>query len=330
LTRQLTAGVLFGGDSIPRQYFDEQVRDYTLAGNVELFQLLAATGVNTVPMLVTSSYYDQPKRWDLDKVDIIINLISDTDINPVSLSIVEVLTRNSARVINRAEHVRLSDRMTTASTLAAVDNLIVPQTLRINDATFERMHDAARRMVFPILVRQAGQHGGNFSGRFDSAEQLAQLKITPNRDYFLTEYRDYQSEDGLYRKCRFFFFGETLVWRHQLISENWNVHANSRGDYMALHSRAILEEKQVLADGPAALHPMTQKVLADIRRSTQTHIFGVDCAILPDNTVLLFETNPNMSFYPFSDDTQFDYNRNCITVAVQALKDTIEGVANQP
>ena len=51
-------------------------------------------------------------------------------------------------------------------------------------------------------------------------------------EFFLIEFVDFRSGDGLYRKYRLWSFGGRTIFRHLVVTDNWNVHVSERLRFM--------------------------------------------------------------------------------------------------
>ena len=278
-------------------------------------------------MHVTKDYFEQaPCRPNLNPFRTVLNLVTDPDQNPLVLANIEqVLGGFAGKVINRAEAVLSTTRDKVADLLAGIPGLIVPKAIRLDGAKRDSIGItlAQAEFTFPALLRRAGTHSGEFIGRFDNAEQVADA-MAGTGDHIATEFVDFASSDGLYRKFRVFFIGVHLVFRHMLVSDSWNVHAKSRTEFMASRPDLILEEERVLASPSGGLSEELLGAFRDVRQRFPLDYFGMDFGIAPNGKLLLFEANATMNFFPFLDDPCFDYVKQSARPAQLAIHKLIE------
>lgn len=247
-------------------------------------------------------------RPALDRVGTVLNLITDPDQNPKVLRYAaELLEGHGGRVINRPGDVLRSSRDRMATLLDGIDGLIVPRVAR-----FRGHPNLARRAIestglrFPAILRAIGTHNGEISGIVASPDALADM-IDPKAEYFLTEFVESRDTDRLYHKIRFFFFGPDAVFRHRIISDQWNVHGPDRERFMVHHPVSIALEREMVEQGMAAFPAEAQSVLQAVRARVPLDYFGIDFALMPDGRVLLFEANATMNFFSMSREPPFDY-----------------------
>lgn len=274
-------------------------------------------------MHVTGNFFEQvPRRPNVRPFRIALNLVTDPDQNPKVLANIEKIFRGfNGRVVNRPEAVLRSTRDQVAHHLAGISGLVVPKTLRLVAAKAGRAI-ASSDLRFPVLLRLAGTHTGRFIGRFDNVEGTLAAITSPD-DHIVTEFVDFASADGLYRKYRVFFIGDRIIFRHMLVSDHWNVHASDRTRFMASRSDLMAEEQAVLANPSGGLPDAAIDTLRRVRERMRLDYFGIDFAIMPSGEILLFEANATMNFFPFLNDPRFTYVKQSLKPAYQAMHDML-------
>ena len=196
--------------------------------------------------------------------------------------------------------------------------------MRVRTANADLAVRAAERagLAFPLIVRLAGTHSGRILGLFDSPDEM-RSGMGQGGDLILTEFVDFRSPDGLYRKYRFFFLGRHIIFRHMLVSDHWNVHAKDRMRYMFERPELRAEEAGLFEAPEGKLPADNIRTLEAIRDRMPLDFFGLDCGIMPDGRLVLFEANATMSFFPFMDAPEFDYVRQCIIPAQRAFRELL-------
>ena len=310
---------LVGSDSDTRLVFGPDPIPVT--GSSDLNQLIDR-GTPYHLMHVTRNFFKQaPGRPNLLTFRTAVNLVTDPDQNPKVLGNIARLLRGfGGRIVNRPEAVLRSTRDQVARLLTGIPGLIVPKTLRFRAATPEIAGRFISRstLEFPALLRRAGTHTGEFIGMFGTADEAANA-LALTGDHILTEFVDFASADGLYRKYRVIFIGEQPIFRHVLVSDHWNVHASDRMRFMASRPALIEEEERALAAPFAGLPANAQETLRQVRERMPLDFFGIDFAVAPSGELLLFEANATMNFFPFADDPRFAYARDMLKPAQRAM-----------
>lgn len=231
---------------------------------------------------------------------VIFNQIADPDTHRGALErCVELCSQLNTRVINHPEKILRTSRDHISQALQGIAGVIVPRTQRFQprspDDVFSRA--AAEGFELPFITRVAGLHGGVSMVKVDRRDSYAALHALPfdGRDFYLTEFIDYRSTDGLYRKTRIAVVDGLPLIRHHLIDSGWMVHASA----LALMDQqpALMDEANgVLADFGRILRPAIEDRLAEITRRLGLDYYGIDCHVNGAGEILVFEANANMNF----------------------------------
>ncbi len=157
---------------------------------------------------------------------------------------------------------------------------------------------------FPLLIRPAGTHGGKDLSLIGTATELVEyMGRTPEDRYLLSEFVDFRSADGHYRKYRFIFVDREPYPYHLAIAENWMVH------YWRTDMRSVdwkrREEEAFLADWKQVFGSSGAAAVEQVGQFMNLDYGGMDCSILPDGQVLFFEANASMLTHLDDADPEF-------------------------
>jgi glutathione synthase/RimK-type ligase-like ATP-grasp enzyme len=297
-------------------------------GNNDVHRVLEFSGFAWRRIHISPSYFRQSGRWNLDRYAIIFNSISDPDQAPATLAVAQKMLRGlSIPVINRPEEIVKTTREGMARQLSGIENVIVPQTIRIRNSTADRVKMLIERSgaSFPVIVRAAGTHAGNIMGVFDDAVALEPIFGNRRGEYILTPFVPYKSSDGLHRKYRVWFIGQEMILQHMLISDQWIVHNSERTRFMAARDDLRSEERRVLERGIGGFPQQVQRALAQIRARVNLEYFGLDFATVEEASILVFEANAQMHFVGnTNDDGRFDYVKMCKEPTISAISKLIQ------
>lgn len=275
---------------------------------------------------VTRNILRQGRIPDLTGYKCLLNLITEPEQNSRTLENLRKLLKGvPGKVLNRPEAVLRSSRDQVAQLLDGIDGLIVPPTIRLPRGKPEVSRRAIERarMAPPIILRQAGTHGGKILGCFDSIDSVLAARADPRGDYVATQFIDFVSADGLYRKYRVFFIGRHIVLRHMLASDEWNVHAKDRHRFMAGRPQLVAEEKALIESDADPFSRKVRRVLEEVRQRMPLDFFGMDFGITQESSVVLFEANATMSFFPFAAEPEFAYLKRCFEPAQAAFRELL-------
>ena len=142
---------------------------------------------------------------------------------------------------------------------------------------------------FPVLVRPVGSHAGAGLRKVESGAELAGYLDAEDGPAYLTEFVDYRSADGLYRKYRVAFVDGRPWLCHLAVSEHWMVHYLNAGMAESEGRRAMeCAAMTAFETGFAVRH---RAALEAIHGELGFDLFSIDCGELPDGRLVLFEAD---------------------------------------
>ena len=280
--------------------------------------VLATAGEGNIPYehLTPSDRYSRwvwfleyGEDWPVESLPdhaVVLNAIGDPDHAAPSASRVEAFRLRTAKpFLNAPLSVARTARDRLEATLEGIAGLVVPQTCKIEAAPATlKAAIAATGLAYPLLVRPAGRHGGKGLVRLNAEGELDALapeeKAALTGPVYVSQYRDYQSTDGYYRKYRMIFIDREPYPYHLAISSHWMVHHDSAD---MTHDAARLEEELAfLADPLAVLGAEAMQAITALAKRLDLDYGGVDFARLRDGRVLVFEANATMFVHPEKED----------------------------
>lgn len=299
-------------------------KPYRGAGTgVPLLMLISARGGNIPTQLwiddrrfsvnaIYTEFYDP--RIPLPLHSLVVNAIGDADLCEFALSRAEeILAHTAAPVINRPVRIKTTGRAENARRLAAIPGVIAPRIDELRPAEIL----AADDLCFPLLLRRPGFHTGEHFVYVENRDGLAEaLAGLAGERLLMISYLDARGADGMSRKYRVMFVDGVAYALHLAMSADWKVHYFSSD--MAHSAPFREEERRFLEDMPAVLGEAAMKALMTICRTLDLEYAGIDFALAPDGSVLLFEANASMVVFPPGPDPMWDYRRRAIDDVLQA------------
>ncbi len=263
--------------------------DLSFLGNVEVLNLLDSPRLTVHTVIVGGM---PGVELEIPVPDVVFSAICDPDTNSAALEVAEEIGKSlGAPVVNSPSAVRATTRDQVAERLRSLQGMVVPRTQRFTPRSpgdvAELFDEGA--VGAPLLLRPAGAHGGEGLLRVDGAQHLDALDAfaLDGRPYYATQFLDYASADGLYRKRRVIMVDGHPYPRHQITSDTWNVHSESRARRMA-HDPALRdEEARFLEEFDSTAWP----ALAEIHERLGLDYFGVDFGMPAEGPPVLFEVN---------------------------------------
>jgi Flp pilus assembly protein TadD len=213
-------------------------------------------------------------------------------------------------LVNPPEHLARTARDKAACLFDGVEDLVVPETLRIDAAA--SLNGVSSDRLW--LLRPLGSHGGERLQRLALPDVPARLDAGGS---YLTQFHDYRSADGLYRKYRVVYVDRAPFAYHLAIHDDWLVHYQSSGTAADPHRRA--EELAFLQNPEATLGSRAWAAIEGVGRRLDLDFAGVDFGLLPDGRALLFEANATMYVHPEPPESPLAYKNPFVTRILEAF-----------
>ena len=233
----------------------------------------------------------------LPPYDLVFNAVGDADAAaPMQARLQQFAAACTQPLLNRPEAVALSRRDLLSRRLAGIEGLVLPPCIRwaADDRSGPTLQAALREggVGWPVLLRPAGTHGGVGLRRCESLDELVRQAQAFSGELYLSQYLDYRSADGCYRKYRMVFVDGRPWPYHLAIGSDWLLHYFSAD--MLAHAWKLEEERRFLQDPEAVLGRHAIASLEAVGRALGLHYAGIDFNCLPDGRLLVFEANATM------------------------------------
>jgi tetratricopeptide (TPR) repeat protein len=216
-------------------------------------------------------------------------------------------------VFNQPASIERLGRVALSATFAGARHVRAVTTTRI-----ARDRYAADGFPLPHIVRPVDSHGGTNLARIDDGAQRAAYAASSSAELlYVAPYVDYRSADGYFRKYRIIFIdGEPFPF-HLAISRNWMVHyynaAMSEQQWMRDEEHAFLARPGDVFAGELA------QALRETAALLPLEYVGIDCAIAPDGTLLVFEADNALIVHVLDDPVLFAYKHRYVPRILTAL-----------
>jgi hypothetical protein len=279
----------------------ERKGDLHLVGNNDLRHLLDLGQYELKALILRKDREQEALAHDFSNCDLVINAISDADLNPEGLALADaVCARLAVPVINPPALIRRITRDKVAEGLQGIPDLTVPRTCRLMGREINRRAVETAGLQWPLLLRPAGQHGGIGLMHLEKPAALDGLSLEPEAAYYLSEFVDFADRQGLYWKARVVMIGGRVHLRHCIPSPEWLVNASSRARFGDHRPELRRREGQILLDPARYLGGSALEALRQLNEWHRLDYCGMDCARLPEGRLLVFELNPAMNMLPLT------------------------------
>ena len=254
----------------------------------------------------------------LPRVDLVFNTIADPDLGEPYFAEAAALGARAGRpLLNPPARLPATRRDRLAETLAGIPRLLVPTTRRVARAALGLLP-----LDGPKLVRPVGAHGGEALERIEDAARLgAYLLKTPAEQFYLTDFCDFRSADGWYRKYRLIFVDRWPYPYHLAIGRDWKLH------YWRIEKDVEAwmkdEEAAFLADWERVLGAALVDTARAIAARLDLDYGGMDCGVMPDGRLVLFEANANMLVHLDDPADRFPYKHRHVPRIFAAMTELV-------
>ncbi|MHB8461087.1 MAG: tetratricopeptide repeat protein [Vulcanimicrobiaceae bacterium] len=210
--------------------------------------------------------------------------------------------------INRPQRILQTSRTGILESLSSCAELALAPTRRCSR---EELVEEVRAHDDTLLIRPVDSHAGLGLERFAAGDERdhevrAYMERIPADFYYVAPFIDYKNADGYYRKYRIICVDGVPFPFHLAISDKWMIHYYNAP--MRDHFWMREEEQRFLADLPGTMGTVACDALRAIATRTDLEYVGVDCSILPDGRLLVFEADPAMIVHHLGADGVFGYH----------------------
>lgn len=260
-----------------------------------------------------------------ESFDIMFNAVSDADAAPDSLAIAGRLAPAiGLPVLNPPQLIAETTRERIAARLQGIQDLCVPRTRRYCRSALPSLD--LDEFGGRVLLRPPGGHGGDGVVLAENAATMHQVVSSSQSDaFYVTEFVDFRSADGRYRKLRFAFIGGEMFPVHLAIGDSWLVHYFRT--QMSTHPELRAEEAAFLNDLETYLGVESVQALRAVQSCVNLDYFGIDAGVDAAGKLVLFECNATMLIKHIDRPEVFDYKRAAAAAARDAFGAVLRGKA---
>jgi Flp pilus assembly protein TadD len=245
---------------------------------------------------------------ELAEVDLIFNTLGEIEKDGGQVeSVKKIAARLGKPLLNLPERVACTGRDRVHELFGDIQGLLVPDVRWMMRDELSGSYSAD----VPLLIRPGGSHGGEDLALIKTPSDMAgYLAKVPHERFLLADFHDFKGPQDYYRKYRFIFVDRQPFPCHLAIAENWLVHY-----WRAEMGRAEWkkrEEEDFLTDWRRVFGPKAAAVIAQVAQRMDLDYGGMDCSILPNGEVLLFEANACMLVHLDDAEADFPYKHQAV------------------
>ena len=267
-------------------------------------------GVNTITQLLNKDIFNVSEvilggvqenlNVKLPKIDAIYCSICNYDNQRNSIdSFEQKFSTTDIPIINHPSGIKKSTRDTIYDAFKTSSEFIVPKTVRVRPKSVKNVFELAREhsFEFPFIFRTIAENNAKNMVKIYSIEDTDKLEsfAFDGREFYMIQYHEYQSTDGLYRKYRALMIDGELVLRHLIFCDEWkNANFDGHNKVIERNPTIIEEEKDFLQNKPNKNLIHMSKLLYE---HTKLDFFGFDFGYDSKGKTILFEANSCMMAY---------------------------------
>ena len=216
--------------------------------------------------------------------DIAIIAMGESYQNKASLKALAITFSNWPQpVINQPLSVLNCSRDRLYNLLKGAESLVVAETFCVSRGEISRV-------AFPRIVRPVDAHGGEGLEWIDSDSMLKDYLESRAEDaFYVSDYIDYASSDGLFRKARIALIDGRPYVCHLAISDQWIVHYIPAG--MEASEAKRLEERAFMETFDQVFVKIHGAALQEIHEKLQLDYVVLDCGERADGRLVWFEAD---------------------------------------
>lgn len=194
-------------------------------------------------------------------------------------------------VFNAPAGILQTQRQIVWRELQDIPNLVTPKCVRFRPGLpnhFLQVYEQ-EGFSYPVLIRPVGSHTGADLVIIEKEEDWGRIFSIPwgGSEIYMTQWVDYQSDKGEWRKLRMVITPDRIGLRHVLFGKDWLVHAMERGHEEVERELEIVQS----SDSWEAF----QEIGSQIRDRVNLDYFGADLGYKSETEFVLFEANASMS-----------------------------------
>lgn len=276
---------------------------FRFKGNAHLLPLVNPENVEIYPLTIGGM---KMLPLTVPKADIILNCICNSDSNQKSLkAALNILNTLNIPVFNHPSSILKTGRESISALLQDTEGVVVPKTIRIKPRSLSDVVIIIEsgEIQFPFLFREAGFHAGQaleFISGSDDMELLEKFAMD-GREFYMTNFVDYRSQDGLFRKYRVIVVGGKAFPRHMIIGPDWKLHSESKKLLMNQSEDLMREEEEFLKHFSST----DQRIFDFLYRRLNLDYFGIDFSYDARGQIIVFEINSCFKPIGIGDEDEF-------------------------
>jgi len=238
-------------------------------------------------------------------------------------------------LLNSPERIAELSRDCTCQLLGNITGLVMPPAIRVTRHDLLKISDQqlalSERLAhtsFPVIIRPLDSHAGRGLERIlQPIELKGYCENSLENEFYISQFIDYRSADGQFRKYRIVLIEGVPFVCHLAISSHWMIHYLNAGMADSAEKRA--EEARCFATFEHDFAQRHALALQQIYQRMGLDYVGIDCAEMPNGELLIFEVDSNMIVHAFDSIELFSYKAQQMNKVFSAFRSLLLKTAEQ-
>lgn len=256
----------------------------------------------------------------LPPIDTVFVGIGEDRRHAAALRAADALARAIGRpTINSGARIASLSRDGVCRLLDGMPDMVVPAQRAIDRARLR-----SERPPCPFIIRPRASHAGLGLARIDDEAGLDQYldDCAGTQTFYVAPFVDFRSQDGLFRKYRIVFVDRRPYPVHLAIHDDWAIWYYNAQMQRSAWKRD--EEAGFLSDLSGALGARATRALHALGQRIDLDYVGLDCAVLPDGRLLVFEVETGMLVHDSDPPDLFAYKKPAVARIVDAVNTLLD------
>ncbi len=218
-------------------------------------------------------------------------------------------------VLNAPDRIAQLSRNQVSTILQDAPGIYIPPSIRIPRDQLMNMalgiHNPHKNILglnFPVIIRPLDSHAGKGLIKADSSNTIATyLEVHNETEFYISEYVDYCSRDGQFRKYRIVLIDGKPFASHMALSDHWMIHYLNGGMTESAEKRE--EEARFMSTFDKKFAVRHQIALQTIYERFGLDYLVIDCAETTSGQLLVFEVDSSAVVHAMDSVDMFPYKQ---------------------
>jgi len=246
---------------------------------------------------------------DLERYNMVLVAVGESDRNkPLLKQLNAQLQDCPIPIINHPQYIMQTTREGAAEALKDCQGVVMPMSTRMTREEVRALMDDEQPHE-PFIIRPVESHAGHGLARINSPQNIPAYLAEQAQEplFYTSDYVDYSSDDGQFRKYRVVLIQGRPFLAHLAISSHWIVHYLNAD--MVGNGQKCAEEAEAMAHFDEGLGQRHQNAFQAMYEALPLDYLIIDCAETHDGQLLVFEVDTSAIVHDMDPIDVFPYKQ---------------------